>query len=91
MLRSIIVPGCSVHHNILPCRGWDLAEEEVDLSRRSLFIVVGFVAVAVVAVVAVAVTAVLWGGAWFAYVVVVLCELWGGWGWGGVGVGGEGG
>jgi hypothetical protein len=27
----------------LPCRGWDLAEEEVDFSRRSLFVVVSFV------------------------------------------------
>jgi hypothetical protein len=44
------------------CRGWDLAEEEVDFSRLSLFVVVSFVAVAAVAVVAVAVTAVLWGG-----------------------------
>jgi hypothetical protein len=45
----------------LPCRDWDLAEEEVNFSRRSLFVVVSFVTVAVaaVAVVAVAVTAVL--------------------------------
>jgi hypothetical protein len=42
----------------LPCRGWDLAEEEVDFSCRSLLFVVGFVVVAAVAVVAVAVTAV---------------------------------
>jgi hypothetical protein len=51
----------------LPCRGWDLTEEEVDFSRRSLVVVVSFVVVAAVAVVAVAVIAVLWGGiAWFA-------------------------
>jgi hypothetical protein len=43
------VPSCSVHHDVLPCRGWDLAEE-VDFSRRSLFVVVSFVAVAAVAV-----------------------------------------
>jgi hypothetical protein len=60
-------PSCSIHHDVLPCRGWDLAEEEADLSRRSLFVVVCFVVVAAVAVVAVAVIAVLWGGiAWFA-------------------------
>jgi hypothetical protein len=45
-------PSCSIHHDVLPCRGWYLAEEEADLSRRSLV-------VAAVAVVAVAVTAVL--------------------------------
>jgi hypothetical protein len=57
---------CSIHHDVLPCRGWDLAEEEADLSRRSLFVVVCFVVVSAVAVVAVAVTAVMWGGiAWF--------------------------
>jgi hypothetical protein len=44
-----LVSSCSVHHNVLPCRGWDLAEEEVDFSRRSLFVVVCFVAVAAVA------------------------------------------
>jgi hypothetical protein len=56
-----LIPSCSVHHNVLPCRRWDLAEEEVNFSRRSLFVVVSFVTVAVaaVAVVAVAVTAVL--------------------------------
>jgi hypothetical protein len=69
VLRSTLaVPGCCVHHDVLPCRGRDLAEEEVNLSRRSLFVVVRFVAVATVcvavvavvtAVVAVAVTAVL--------------------------------
>ena len=62
-----LVPSCSVHYDVLPCRGWDLAEEEVDFSCRSLLFVVGFVVVAAVAVVAVAVTAVLLGGvAWFA-------------------------
>ena len=62
-----LVPSCSVHYDVLPCRGWDLAEEEVDFSCRSLLVVVGFVVVAAVAVVAVAVIAVLWGGvAWFA-------------------------
>jgi hypothetical protein len=51
----------------LPCRGWNLAEEEVNFSCRSLLVVVSFVVVADVAVVAVAVIAVLWGGiAWFA-------------------------
>jgi hypothetical protein len=30
-----LVPSCSIHHDVLPCRGWDLAEEEVDFSRRS--------------------------------------------------------
>jgi hypothetical protein len=56
-----LVPSCSVHHDVLPCRGWDLAEEEVDFSRRSLLlVVVSFVVVAAaVAVVAVAVIAVL--------------------------------
>jgi hypothetical protein len=24
-----LVPSCSVHYDVLPCRGWDLAEEEV--------------------------------------------------------------
>jgi hypothetical protein len=57
-----LVPSCSVHYDVLPCRGWDLAEEEVDFSRRSFLVVVSFVVVAAVAVVAVAVTAVLWGG-----------------------------
>ena len=62
-----LVPSCSVHYDVLPCRGWDLAEEEVDFSCRSLLVVVSFVVVAAVAVVAVAVTAVLLGGvAWFA-------------------------
>ena len=62
-----LVPSCSVHYDVLPCRGWDLAEEEVNFSCRSLLFVVGFVVVAAVAVVAVAVTAVLLGGvAWFA-------------------------
>jgi hypothetical protein len=42
--------------------GISLTEEEADLSRRSLFVVVSFVAVAAVAVVAVAATAVMWGG-----------------------------
>lgn len=55
-----LVPSCSVHYDVLPCRGWDLAEEEVDFSCRSLLVVVSFVVVAAVAVVAVAVTAVLW-------------------------------
>jgi hypothetical protein len=45
-----LVPSCSVHHDVLPCRGWDLAEEEVDFSRRSLLVVVSFVVVAAVAV-----------------------------------------
>jgi hypothetical protein len=49
-----LVPSCSIHHDVLPCRGWDLAEEEVDFSLRSLFAVVSFVVVAAVAVVAVA-------------------------------------
>jgi hypothetical protein len=31
-----LVPSCSIHHDVLPCRSWDLAEEEVDFSRRSL-------------------------------------------------------
>jgi hypothetical protein len=66
-----LVPSCSVHHDhavLLPCRGWDLTEEEVDFSLRSLLVVVSFAVVAAgVAVVAVAVIAVLWGGiAWFA-------------------------
>ena len=51
-----LVPSCSVHYDVLPCRGWDLAEEEVDFSCRSLLVVVSFVVVAAVAVVAVAVT-----------------------------------
>jgi hypothetical protein len=25
-----LVPSCSVHYDVLPCRGWDLAEEEVN-------------------------------------------------------------
>jgi hypothetical protein len=45
------VPSCSVHYDVLPCRGWDLAGDEVDFSRRSLLVVVGFVVVAAVAVV----------------------------------------
>jgi len=62
-----LVPSCSVHHDVLTCRGWDLTEEEVDFSRRSLLVVVSFVVVAAVDVVAVAVIAVLWGGiAWLA-------------------------
>jgi hypothetical protein len=40
-----LVPSWYVHHDVLSCRGWDLAEEEVDFSRRSLFVVVSFVAV----------------------------------------------
>jgi hypothetical protein len=32
--------GESVHHNVLTCRGRDRAEEEVDISRRPLFVVV---------------------------------------------------
>ena len=43
-----LVPSCSVHYDVLPCRGWDLAEEEVDFSCRSLLVVVGFVVVAAV-------------------------------------------
>ena len=69
MLRSTLfqVPSRSVHHDVLPCRGWDLAEKEADFSLRSLFVVVSFVVVAAVDVVTAAVTAVLWGGiAWFA-------------------------
>jgi hypothetical protein len=59
-----LIPSCSVHihHDVFPCRDWDLAEEEVNFSRRSLLVVVSFVVVAAVAVVAVAVIAVLWGG-----------------------------
>jgi hypothetical protein len=34
-----LVPSCSVHCDVLPCRGWDLAEEEVDFSRRPLLVV----------------------------------------------------
>ena len=84
-----LVPSCSVHYDVLPCRGWDLAEEEVDFSRRSLLVVVSFVVVAAVAVVAVAVTAVLWGGvAWFACGDDVLVTVWG---WGGGRGGGGGG
>jgi hypothetical protein len=71
----------------LPCRGWDLAEEEVDFSRRSLLVVFSFVIVAAVAVVAVAVTAVLWGNtAWFACGDDVLVTVWR---WGGGGEGGR--
>ena len=69
MLRSILFQAAlSITMScLLPCRGWDLAEEEVYFSRRSLLVVVSFVVVTAVAVVAVAVTAVLWGGiAWFA-------------------------
>jgi hypothetical protein len=78
-----LIPSCSVHHDVLPCRGRDLAEEEVNFPRRSLFVVVSFVTVAAVAVVAVAVTAVLGGDiAWCA------CGNGGLWG---VGCGGEGG
>jgi hypothetical protein len=70
----------------LPCRGWDLTEEEVDFSHRSLLVVVSFVVVAAVAVVAVAVIAVLWGGiAWFACGDGVLLSA----GVGGRGVGGR--
>jgi hypothetical protein len=25
-----LVPSCSVHYDVLSCRGWDLAEEEVN-------------------------------------------------------------
>jgi hypothetical protein len=72
-----LVPSCSIHHDVLPCRGWDLAEEEVGFSRRSLFVVVSSVVVAAVAVVDVAVTAVLWGGgAWFACGDDVLVAVW---------------
>ena len=83
-----LVPSCSVHYDVLPCRGWDLAEEEVDFSCRSLLFVVGFVVVAAVAVVAVAVTAVLLGGvAWFVCGDDVLLIV-GGEGGGGEGEGG---
>jgi hypothetical protein len=93
MLRSILFQAdLAVHHDVLPCRGRDLTEEEVDCSfsppslRRSQLRRCG----AAVAVVAVAVTAVLWGGvAWFACGDGV---LWGmGWGGGGVDGGGGGG
>jgi hypothetical protein len=82
-----LVPSCSIHHDVLPCRSWDLAEEGVDFSRRSLLVVVSFVVVAAFAVVAVAVIAVLWscgGGciAWFACGDGVLLSV-GGWGGGG--------
>jgi hypothetical protein len=84
--RCCCGPRCSVHHDILPCRGWDLAEEEVDVSLRSLFVVVSFVGVAAVAVVAVAVTAVLGGGYcmwWWCVVGCVGCVGDGGGGGGG--------
>ena len=61
-----LVPSCSVHYDVLPCRGWDLAEEEVGFSRRSLFVVVSSVVVAAVAVVA----------AWFACGGDVLVTVW---------------
>jgi hypothetical protein len=79
-----LVPSCSVHHDVLPCRGWDLAEE-VDFSLRSHFVVVSFVVVAAVAVVAVAVTAVLWGGGGITWFACGDDVLWGG----GGGLGGE--
>ena len=83
-----LVPSCSVHYDVLPCRGWDLAEEEVYFSRRPLLVVVSFVVVAAVAVVAVAATAVLWGDtAWFACGDDVLLIVWR-WGGGGEGEGG---
>jgi hypothetical protein len=83
MLRSTLFQACSVHHNVLPCRGRDLAEEEVNFPRRSLFVVVSSVTVAGVAVVAAAATAVLWGGiAWFACGNDVLWGVWGGGGGG---------
>jgi hypothetical protein len=86
MLRSTLFQACSVHHNVLPCRGRDLAEEEVNFPRRSLFVVFSFVTVAAVAVVAVAGTAILWGGiAWFACGNDVLWGVGEGGGWGGEG------
>jgi hypothetical protein len=91
MLRSILFQAAlPVHYDVLPCRGWDLAEEEVDFSRRPLLVVVSFVVVAAVAVVAVAAIAVLWGGiAWFTCGDDVLLVVWG-WGGGGEGEGGGG-
>ena len=32
--EHLVVPGCPVHHDVLPFGGWDLAEEEVDPSPQ---------------------------------------------------------